>query len=429
MIESTIDIVSRDGELERYQIVRGFGWKDLDFVYPEFSQDAFDSLCAIYEIYIMSRHRDEYRNLVLFHVSDGTDLPLSSDTIFDKDILLSSYLNDGCCSEPFESLIERLGSLGRVRVFHGTGDKTIFIPVADTLGFLSSESGRVLTNSHFFEMEILDIDSPYDKLGTPFGLALKDGVVLSPPLFGREALLVDYSGNVSVRNVDIRNLEIRVLDKSFKDGINCTIYDRPEMRVTPLSDSSDLVIVGKKVIAIKEGGNTRIPMAGFVLSIDRAIASQIKDSLLSAEVAYSGMERYLFGIQVGSSLVVDGKASKVFCSSFYDNSKDGVPFPPCVYPLDYDNARSARMALGSDCDSNPVLIWAEGANKMGYRKGLDSSGVSLSEFADYSLSLGLRNVINLDGGGSAEIFISGKRSMHVTANDRERPIPIGLIAK
>ena len=92
------------------------------------------------------------------------------------------------------------------------------------------------------------------------------------------------------------------------------------------------------------------------------------------------------------------------------------------------------MAICSDEDGDPVIAWAEGPSKLYYQKGIDSCGTSLLELGNYCRSIGLVNVLNLDGGGSAEIFTDGKLLLHVSDRlpdntDAERPVPMGLMIR
>ncbi|XP_035695675.1 N-acetylglucosamine-1-phosphodiester alpha-N-acetylglucosaminidase-like [Branchiostoma floridae] len=63
------------------------------------------------------------------------------------------------------------------------------------------------------------------------------------------------------------------------------------------------------------------------------------------------------------------------------------------------NVVSARTAVGHDEEGRVVLVHIEGQT--------GDRGVNLWEFADYLLSLGLVNAVNLDGGGSATMVING----------------------
>ena len=103
--------------------------------------------------------------------------------------------------------------------------------------------------------------------------------------------------------------------------------------------------------------------------------------------------------------------------------------------MDFEKDRAARVALGADKEGKPVLFWVEGKGKISYEPGVDSTGASLMEMAEIAQSLGLRNVINLDGGGSAQILVDGVRSLHISDrnkndnSDAERLVPLGLVVR
>ena len=116
-------------------------------------------------------------------------------------------------------------------------------------------------------------------------------------------------------------------------------------------------------------------------------------------------------------------------SAFWNG--DGPVFPPSVYPLDWEKGRAARLGLGSR-DRKPLIVWVEGAKKHSYRRGVDSCGASLAEFAQICVELGVENFVSLDGGGSAQICIDNGRLLRLSdryphsGKDAERPVPFGL---
>jgi exopolysaccharide biosynthesis protein len=79
-----------------------------------------------------------------------------------------------------------------------------------------------------------------------------------------------------------------------------------------------------------------------------------------------------------------------------------------------------------------MLLWAEGAPKLGYRPGVHSTGASLAELGEICAELGMANAVNLDGGGSAQLLVNGQRSLALSdrretdLDEMERPIPLGL---
>ena len=450
MIESRIDTVRyENGEIQRYQVVTGFAWNDLEFVQPPFSKEAFDELSRMYKMFVIPKHHAFYGALVAFHVPDDMESPFPYETdagfVFDKQLSVAMGLRklvdenkirkEGNSlvvdDEKARTFMDKLEKDGWLAV--GCGDKNdeiSILPVGSDLGYLSTVEPRpeFICNSHFFEMDLFDNDSPYDIFGTPYGMTVKNGIMSMPPLNGREALVVDIQGRARIERPDIKDISMEIQGIKFTHGDNCTIYRRPETRQTPKEKGLDLMIVGDEVVAFHEGGGVFVPTGGFVLHTSEVLAVE------PSPVLYLGMENILFAIQVGSSSVKDGVVMQGFESPFYNIYKDPVPYPPTLYPLDYAKDRAPRMAICSDANGDPVIVWAEGCSKLRYDFGKESCGASLLELGDYCKSIGMVNVLNLDGGGSSEIFIEGKLNMHVSDrhldnSDAERPVPMGLMIR
>ena len=450
MIESAVETIRyENGEIQRYQKVWGFAWKDLCFAQGTFSKESFEELLRMYRIFIATKNPSFYGALVTFHIPDDLPSPFpvitEYGTVFDRNMAaaigLRRMVAEGIIRKKGHSLqidapeisqfIGNLEENGWLGIAYGDKDDEVSIlPVGSDLGYLSAIEPRphVVCNSHFFTMDLFDSDSPYDIFGTPYGMIIKDGIMSQPPLNHREALMVDMDGNVRISKPEVKDNGISLQGKVFLHERNCMIYQRPEVRITPEEAGLDVIIVGDEVVAFHEGGAVRVPMNGFVLHTTEALEQ------VPTPVIYLGFDDCLFGIQVGCSSVKDGVVMKGFESLFYNIYKDPVPYPPTLYPLDYEKARAPRMALCSDADGDPVIVWSEGPSKLYYQKGIDSCGTSLLELGEYCRSIGLVNALNLDGGGSAEIFVDGKLQMHVSDrlpdnSDAERPVPMGLIVR
>ena len=82
-----------------------------------------------------------------------------------------------------------------------------------------------------------------------------------------------------------------------------------------------------------------------------------------------------------------------------------------------------------------MIFWAEGAGKLRYVAGEDSTGASLTEMAEIATDIGMTNGINLDGGGSAQILLKNQRTLRISDrnvadnSDAERLVPFGLIVR
>jgi len=445
MTESSIVSYKADGEeIQRVQTVRFDSWSELDFFTPEYDRAAFDKIYALYSTFTVPKYPWAFGQMVMFHVPDDMEFPFSPHTKYgelaDRQIIAAAVMQSGVklvrgkpvfLSGAAKKLWSELEKRNYVRVVCGKLPHTKILPISSNFGFLSEceKTAKLKANCSFFTMDAFDRASVYDKLGNPIGLRVKDGVVLAPPQFKREALTV-RGGKVSVEIPSVEMLTVVINGKAYRHGENAVFYERPARRKTPLAKGVDLVIIGRSVTAVHSGGGTQIPASGFVLHTDGA-EIKARDA-----VEYRGMEDVQFGLQVGNSIAVNGRVTDKLISPFYNiyNPWKTV-YPPSLYPLDFKGARAPRTALGADKDGRPMLIWVEGAGKFGHASGEEGCGASLSELGEICEKLGMHNGVNLDGGGSSQILINNARSLRISDRDnrtfeeKERAVPMGLIIR
>lgn len=319
-----------------------------------------------------------------------------------------------------------------IRIVGGKLPTTQFIPVGNAPGFLTDAEpdAKMKVNASFFIMDPIDCATIFDHVGTCLGLMVKDGNVLNPPLYRREALLVRKDGSVTVAEPDLWGMDMEIGGNCYRHGKNAVIYTRPERSRTPRNSGKQLVIVGSRVAAVTEEGSVPIPASGFVLCPGGECHAKPGDA-----VVYHGLEDVAFGIQVGNSSVRDGVKTERFRSRFYNiRHLEPVPFPPSLYPMNFRGGRAARIALGADAEGKPMFLWVEGAPKLGYVPGRHSRGASLADMADICADFGMVNAVNLDGGGSAQILLGNVRSLEISDrnldfSESERPVPNALIVK
>ncbi len=408
-----------NSEIQRVQIVTLDDWRDLDFLMPKPYEKAYSHMADIYRDYVIPKASFLFGTLYFYTIPEDMELPFAcvhKDRFIDSKIFLKKEYKN----EKGKSFLKELDKRGCLRIVKGKRpSKVSFLPFRDTLGYLSEseKESPLRVNSSFFTFDVFDCPTPYDSHGTPLGLMVKDGKILNPPQYGREALLVDKEGNVRIRKISLKDITISIKGK---------IYERPKYKKTPKGKGKDVFIIRNRVVDVKGGGGHIVPASGYILHTEEDV--EIGDT-----VEYSGLEDCIFALQCGNSIVIDGVKTEKFLSPFYNIRKlESVSYPPSLYPLNFEKDRAPRIALGEDQDHHPVLIWAEGPGKDSYTAGKDSCGASLSELGDILMDLGIRNAVNLDGGGSAEIFYKGKRELKVSDRDiekgkeKERPIPIGL---
>lgn len=434
-----------DGEIQRVQLVKASPLGNPDFFAPSFSADAFNSIIDIIDRFQVSRYPMLFGTMIFFRIPDDVEVPVCAELkkygdVTDKNVLASVLFKHRFKGGRFVPandaelcFVDNLKAAGTFRVLKGRRSKVVPMPFSDHFGRMSSveENASFKVNSNFFVMDSFDCATVYDSVGTPLGLCVKDGRVLNPPLFRREALIFRKAG-ASVAIPRLTDCSFTVADTEFVPGSNCRISERPDCRITARSKGVDLVIVGTEIKAVKEGGRTEVPAGGFVLSTDK---KDIPGVVSGAHVRVNGFEDVSFAVQCGNSIIKNGVPSGGFISGFYNIRKlFGTPYPPCFYPLDYANARAARIAIGSGSDGSLCFLWAEGAAKVGHEKGRDSRGASLSDMEIFCRDAGMLNAINLDGGGSAQILLNNRRSLCLSDRtedgcERERGIPLGIIIR
>ncbi len=468
-MKSEVKVYERgNGEIQRVQVVRWDDWSKLDFLWlkqedVEQQKKALNCFYDIYRNFLVPTMPIVFPQMVMFALPEDDDMydclvacakdgmhveeagvwyksekyGNVSDPLTIACILLEEgvHLKKGepvFSNENAKRLYQELEARGCVHIVCGKLPTTKIIPVGKYAGYLSQNEvgAKMKVNANFFIMDPFDCASIYDQVGTPFGLCIKDGVIENPPLYNREALLVEQEGASYISQKDIHELIVGIGDKTYISEKNAIIYTRPKHTKTPDDNRVKVVIIGRRVVAVKRSGSVPVPASGFVLSIKGGKV------LPGDEVTYHGLKDVQFGIQVGNSIIRKGVKTEKFISQFYNIRKlQRVPYPPSLYPMDYKKARAARIALGADTEAKPVLFWAEGKGKVKYTPGEDSVGASLSEMADIAKDLNLRNAVNLDGGGSAQILIDGVRTLHISDRnvedntDAERLVPLGLIIK
>lgn len=436
-----------NGDIQRVQLVRWEDWNALEFLPVSHSDGALSCFAEIYRKFLVPACPCLFGNMVLFRLPKDVKMPFPFDTqrfgrVSHRLTAAAAALEKGVQfrggkpvfrDKMTEAFYRELEGRNCLTVVRGKLPVTTIIPVGDLSGLLSEteQDAACKVNASFFIMDRFDCATVFDHLGIPLGLCVKDGVVENPPLYHREALLVRENGEVSVTVPRLRDMTLEIGGKEFRHGKNAMIYTRPDRMKTPRRKGKKLVIVGNRVEAVSAAERILIPASGFVLCPEGPCEIQP-----GQRVVYHGMEDVRFGIQVGNSIVRNGVKTEKFLSRFYNiRALQPVPYPPSLYPLNFKGGRAARIALGADRDGKPMLLWAEGAAKLGYVPGKDSRGASLADMARICSEAGMWNAVNLDGGGSAQILLQNTRSLKISDrrelnyDETERPVPLGLIIR
>jgi hypothetical protein len=305
--------------------------------------------------------------------------------------------------------------------------------------FVEKERYRVAFNTAYFLLEHDDFFSHHSALGDPYNMAVHQGHIVRPPLYRRGTFWRGEDGlwhTVRIGMDDIRLIFPHDPDWQFQFMVNpideaeVAVYTRhhgveSEDRVighTPTAVGRvEFTVIDRHIVGWKRNGNLIIPQNGFVLSFASNFLSQdhFKNIIHNRNLNYSFLSPNLHGmqeaIQCGPLLIQNGEpvltedvfSQEQFWISRVLNDEYVIGLVPSDYPTDIDITRAGRVGIGINEQQEIVLVAVSGVNSGFNFQNTDSSGSTLSELTNELLEAGAIEAINLDGGGSSQLFLEG----------------------
>ena len=286
----------------------------------------------------------------------------------------------------------------------GEGTRQGLRPITEQIRRIPKGVGRPVAaiNGDFYQTE----GDEYS--GDPRGLQIANGELVSSPN-ERVSFWVDTNGEPRMELVksqfavtwpkgDRTPFEVNeqrsrtavlytpVIGKSTKTsgGVEFVLEKAAEKKWLPLRAGEKYPA---RIREIRQGGNTRLDQDTLVLSFARLPASSGPAEAVVGDIVWISTETTpsLKGVQTaiggGPELVRGGKAQPA--------------------RVNKSNARHPRSALGWN-DKEFVFVTVDG------RQPRLSNGMTLPELAEFLVKLQCTEAINLDGGGSAEVWLEGK---------------------
>jgi hypothetical protein len=240
--------------------------------------------------------------------------------------------------------------------------------------------------------------------GDPRGLQIRDGELVSAPV-DRACMWIDKTGTPQMGEVTPKFTVTWPSGDKVSFGLNeergwgggAVLYT-PAMGYSTMTHGGVEYILervekedwiplqaGKtyraRVKEVRQGGNSRLKDDQLILSVSRAVSNVAMGSVLTLSTATSpDLAGVRMAIGGGPALVRAGKAS-----------------PDRVYK-GFD--RHPRAAIGWN-KTEMLFVAVDG-------RQWDSNGMTLPELADVLVRLKCDEAINLDGGGSAEVWMKGE---------------------
>jgi hypothetical protein len=200
----------------------------------------------------------------------------------------------------------------------------------------------------------------------------------------------------------------------------------------------ELVLKRGKVISINRNGNSAIPRDGLVISGDGDGGGGLTERWkVGARIRYSKVHREAM-YDFGPDIEREKKRSERFLTFSSDivfkledvtngvpqlikNGKMDITWQEEKASKSFAEMRHPRTAVAKLKDGKFLMITVDG------RQPGVSVGMNLQELAEYLLSLGATDAMNLDGGGSTTMFLDGKVVNTPSDKEGERKVSDAII--
>ncbi len=308
----------------------------------------------------------------------------------------------------------------------------------DRIGYVRElvwhENPLAAFNTAFFLLEPNDCLSHHSGLGEPFNLFVSEGEIQRPPLYPRATIYQRSDGSWDTGVFGLADMDLffgdvpDALPFAVDTPAATTAYTRRwaiplhgrVIGFTPHApERHEFTIVNRRVVSHKQGGDLEIPQNGFVLScVPGALPDDSLSGLVTGPVHYrfrrAGHAGIRQALQAGPQLLAGGAVSlngdtlagEAFWTdrSLPDGGRE-VGVVPTMFPLDVDRTRAGRVGVGVTGTGEMLITVLVGSETGGVRDArLDSAGATLVELAEFMAEMGAVQAVNMDGGGSSQLF-------------------------
>jgi hypothetical protein len=294
--------------------------------------------------------------------------------------------------------------------------------------------------------------------GDPVGVLAIDGTLLSEPVDGRSALVlgpggaavgpIRFSGSVSINGVE-RLIDGVERTRGLIPACGGRGGDVPTARpnaVLTCTDASELVLLSPKygarppkeggveavlrdgtVARVRAPGTGPVPRDGLLLTGTGDAARFLRDVALPRSRAEIQLTLTSAGrqLELAQQTLVVGAGPRLLRGGRVAVAARAEGFAPPQAPAFYGTfvaARQPRTLAGVRADGKLLLVTVDG------RRPGWSTGMTLPEAARLMRSLGAREAVNLDGGGSTTMAVRGEIVNRPSDPGGERPVSNGVFA-
>ena len=265
---------------------------------------------------------------------------------------------------------------------------------------------------------------PYS--GDPRGLHILRGELVSAPV-GNVCFWVELDGQLRMAAVSSAFQLTWPNGETSSFGLNEELRSSPAVLYTPMLGSSTRTPPGREFILEQDGTNSWLP-----LTVGENYTARVRDIRESGDTA---LAPNIMILAVGRALAARTagvtKGAVLRLSTATQPALKGLRTALGGGPLLVENGTALKPVTNKAMERHPrsALGWNQQhlffVEVDGRQRNL-SVGMTLPELAEYLAKLGCQYAMNLDGGGSSEVWVNGQ-VMNSPCYGHERPTATGLV--
>jgi len=253
---------------------------------------------------------------------------------------------------------------------------------------------------------------PETYIGSPLGLIISSGHMISPPLFNKPALLIYKDGNIDIQRVNCAQ-GLRVTWKNKTVNFSKASYNRKEESSEP--GYYDLLYEGEE---IEGNGRSIVRMAGNVVKeiIDTKESERLAIIPVGLTLAFSpgtlpgglregsklilsipGYEDVHHAVEAGPMLMESGEVAIQMKTEGWKTTNS---IRTQAARLDYSDMRGPKIAVGINKEGELAVLTINGRIR-------ESVGATHEEMAGILKNLGMDRAMGFDPGGSSTLVVKG----------------------
>lgn len=250
-------------------------------------------------------------------------------------------------------------------------------------------------------------------IGSPLGLLISDGEMLSPPLFNKPAILFFKDGTVDIARVNCSK-GLHLTWKNWNMKMSARYYNREDDH-HHASAYYDLLYPGeiingngktivrmagrtvKEIIRTRSGEKLNVIPVGFTLAFARG---DMPEGLRVGEkitISVPGFENVLDGVEAGPMLLDKGK---VVLDMEEEGWKTNNSIRTQAARLDYTDMRGPKIAAAINGHGELAVLTINGRIR-------ESVGATHEDMATILLKHGMEKAMGFDPGGSSTLMVDG----------------------